>query len=143
MVNLKIRQDYKPIVRNVLKLKNSLTLDYLSEKTKKNIYINHLKDRYYNPLIADVAYNFFITQDENFPVCAYDHYVNTRVDDMSVINLHRNINAKLDKIYPKTYKIRKLLIENNRISIFEDSIKPKMNKLQKLKIKLSNILRTR
>ena len=62
---------------------------------------------------------------------------------MSVINLHRNINAKLDKIYPKTYKIRKLLIENNRISIFEDSIKLKMNKLQKLKIKLSNILRTR
>lgn len=123
------------ILKNAFALKQQLDKKNMNTSIAAEEYKKNLNDQLYNHTIADIAMqNVTKTHPiENNAEYFFNMYDLEHVTGIK--QLAQKVLESYSKLYPKTGYIREVLISNDRFSLMTNTIKPKMNFLQKLKIK--------
>ena len=113
----------KRIAQNVRELKTSLDANWASHKTAAD-YKNHLQDRIEYPTTARLAKHELFDKARKF----HDENIIWRNEqivlnqDPDAAKLAKTLKQKLNKLYPRTKKVREYIIKDDRLSL--DCVKP-------------------
>ena len=120
---------------NAFSLKFAVDKSNMNTKDATEKYKKTLNDQLKNHTIADIA-----TQNVAKQYSIHngaDYFCNLfELEQIPEIRaLSQKVVASYENLYPKTGAIRETLISNNRFNIVTNKVLPKMNFLQKIKVK--------
>lgn len=123
------------VYTNAMWLKKSLDRPNINTNVAMSEYEKHLNYQLQNHTIADIALQNATTTSpiKNNDDFYFNLYELEEIPKIKILT--QKVADSYNALYPKTGYIREALVFNNRFNLLENSIKPKMNILQKLRVK--------
>ena len=123
------------IWENAFALKQALDKKCMDTESTAEIYKKNLNYQLRNHTIADIALQ---NVAKDYPIINEAEYFFNMYDLEQIPEvkpLAQKVLESYSRLYPKTGYIREVLIREDRFSLMKNTIKPKMDFLQKLKVK--------